>query len=627
MDDIKIRIPYVDEARSNDEENSLIKKCLSEVIGTDLSNIFDKTLYASYDSYISIMLAEKNKSQKCNMSFFKINSSKSYLTCCTLWYEFLLPILEPSKETFDNICKEMNRKSGIIELGYFPSTLVQDKTEIQRIKQSNKNYTGKFYTLPTDSYYVNNPFHKSEPITHRTARREDKTSSHPRRIVKQQTFSEYQIGDKRYITYRFEGDDIEYIFEVTPLKWHVDLNKQILICDTLPVNGIIFNDSYLRKINFSQSDISKYLNNCFLREAILNHFPKVLMKKEKLPISEELPVSKEKEEQLSLEDKHKLVKEIISLVNEISTYSAYYQGKEDINNMVRELIDQYNSDIDTINNSHGLQLYTEENLSIKLLIELTTLRDKLKKKAISKREYYDMLELINICQSILAGIDIDLDGINDELVNDILKISNEILPKLSTIPSVRDGIKDKLLNEFISDKDAINSYLRYLRTFDNETSLSLDNNLPYKTLEEYELNFRIRLHSILQKMVEISKSEEMKISIIENKNILDKVNGRNISLTTINSILQQILNSTYNNDYNDNTILHILFEEINNLVIRIREKGYNVEDAFNVNIEDSNIETIVNALETILKKLYVMENNIDENREKQIRLSKYKVSI
>ena len=69
------------------------------------------------------------------------------------WYEYLLPIIKLSEEDFNNISKNID-KSGMVELGYFPSTEVEEQKLIDIIKGQAKKYTGNSYTLPISSRHL-----------------------------------------------------------------------------------------------------------------------------------------------------------------------------------------------------------------------------------------------------------------------------------------------------------------------------------------------------------------------------------------------------------------------------------------------------------------------------------------
>ena len=113
-------------------------------------------------------------------------------------------------------------------------------------------------------------------------------------------------------------DDKLYIFKVEPIKWLVDLDKNIAI--------------------------SKYVlcnSNCYLLKDYLDDY----FSKEILQVKEEYY-----EESVSnIENKtNKKTDEVSNILDEIDKYLKYYHGNIDIKNKIDILIDKYNTDIDAL---------------------------------------------------------------------------------------------------------------------------------------------------------------------------------------------------------------------------------------------------------------------------------------
>lgn len=433
------------------------------------------------------------------------------------------------------------------------------------------------------------------------------------RVVNTKKFDEYEIDGERYITYKEKGSNEEFIYRVEPLRWYVNTDTRELMCSTLPVNGIIYNPHprstaplnpkvvYIeRRISYNESQVCKYLEKKFVNEAILNQIPKRVLFEAK------------EEETLT------------TLINEISVYAEYYHGSEDVNQVIKDLIEQYNKDIDALKTSSGLQIYTEEGLHSKLLADLNRILDKIKRSTESSKEYYDLLKFIDSLIDSLDGKQIES---NNELLKDIQKLSDEILPNISNDSKKQEEIKQRIFEALRSDREKVKSYLEYMNTLSKEITLRTSKDLGFRTLKEYELNFRIRLHPILESLRSLSIEEE-KQALIDSKNKqLKELGNRKIDKDLINFELYRILESLYKNDFQENRIINVLLNEINSLVNELRDYGVRPETAFNINIPSDDMENIVKTLNVIIMNLHKMILNAKESNEKHIRLSKYKISI
>lgn len=598
MESLEIRLPYMEELKS--KPTSFVAKNIDNVKRTDLSEQFDRNAAGS------IMVVRDNPERKVtvNQSYVNTRDSKGVFISIPSWYEYILPIIKLSEEDFNNISTNID-EFGMVELGFFPSTKVEDQTLIDSIKRRTKEYTGNSYTLPICSRYLG--------ITRNYCRQEDKETTFHIRVVDTKKFEEYEIDGERYITYKEKGSNEEFIYRVEPLRWYVNTDTRELMCSTLPVNGIIYNPHprstaplnpkvvYIeRRISYNESQVCKYLEKKFVNEAILNQIPKRIL------------FDAKEEETLT------------TLINEISVYAEYYHGSEDVNQVIKDLIEQYNKDIDALETSSGLQIYTEEGLHLKLLADLNRILDKIKRSTESSKEYYDLLKFIDSLIDSLDGKQIES---NNELLKDIQKLSDEILPNISNDSKKQEEIKQRIFEELRNDRDKVKSYLEYMNTLSKEITLRTSKDLGFRTLKEYELNFRMRLHPILESLRNLSIEEEKQALIdSKNKQLKELGNGK-IDKDLINFELYRILESLYKNDFQENRIINVLLNEINSLVNELRDYGVGPESAFNINISSDDMENIVKALNVIIMNLYKMILNAKESNKKHIRLSKYKISI
>ena len=591
MENISIRLPYVEEATYECWESPIVQSSLSNAKQTDLSNMLDKDRNRFKEKAPTIMLIYKSPNHliKINKSYKKRKYNDENVVEYKTWYEYLLPILKLSPEDFKKITKTTD-KDNIVEFGCFPSTIVNDINEEERLRQCKRKFTGNRYTLPVGNYYKGG----------KKVEDENKGEFVAKRIVDLESFPEYEIDGERYIDYRELGTSKSYLFRIEPLSWHIDSEKSELVCANLPVSGIIYDSlCSIKMVSYNDSLVRKYLEGNFLKEAILNH----IKQEEKLP------------EQTS---------EVTELLKKIRTYKEQYHGKEDINEIIRDIIRKYNEDLESLKSKSGLTLYTEEGLYLKLLSDLNRILDKLKRSSESSKEYCDILKLIEDSIDTLEGQQKETDN---ELLKDIQKISTEILPKLSNNPKKQEEFKQRIFEELRNDRDKVKSYLEYMNTLSKEITLRTSKNLGFKTLKEYETNFRIRLHPILESIRNTSLEEE-KLALIDNKNkLLKELSGEKLDRDLVNFELYRILESLYRNDFQESRIINVLLNEINSLVKELRSYSVRPEPAFSINIPSDNIEDIVNTLNVIIINLHKMILTTKESQEKHIRLSKYKISI
>lgn len=591
MENISIRLPYVEETTYECWESPIVQSSLSNAKQTDLSNMLDKDRNRFKEKAPTIMLIYKSPNHliKINKSYKKRKYNDENVVEYKTWYEYLLPILKLSPEDFKKITKTTD-KDNIVEFGCFPSTIVKDINEEERLRQCKRKFTGNRYTLPVGNYYKGG----------KKVEDENKGEFVAKRIVDLESFPEYEIDGERYIDYRELGTSKSYLFRIEPLSWHIDSEKSELVCANLPVSGIIYDSlCSIKMVSYNDSLVRKYLEGNFLKEAILNH----IKQEEKLPPQ---------------------TNEVTELLKEIRTYKEQYHGTEDINEIIRDIIRKYNEDLESLKSKSGLTLYTEEGLYLKLLSDLNRILDKLKRSSESSKEYCDILKLIEDSIDTLEGQQKETDN---ELLKDIQKISTEILPKLSNNPKKQEEIKERILKELTSDRDKVKSYLEYMNTLSKEITLRTSKNLGFKTLKEYETNFRIRLHPILESIRNTSLEEE-KLALIDNKNkLLKELSGGKLDRDLVNFELYRILESLYRNDFQESRIINVLLNEINSLVKELRSYSVRPEPAFSINIPSDNIEDIVNTLNVIIINLHKMILTTKESQEKHIRLSKYKISI
>ena len=297
----------------------------------------------------------------------------------------ILPIIKLSDEAFEDIVGNIPRGVDEIELGYYPRTALSIynlyfffenvlKNRIINIK--NKKFTGKTYTFGDLNTYVS-----PSSITTKC--------------------KEYLIDGEKYIFIEDKNGNARILssYKVEPIKWKIDRERKTLIAMHPVLGGIPYNkDKSNKPCPYKDSYLYYFLNEIFLKEAILDY---VNIKDKEVPVNIQNHSN-----------------EIETLISEISVYVEYYHGSDDINSIVKSLIDKYNADINSLKTNTGLILYTEEGLYNNLVSDLNRILDKLKRSSESSKEYHDILELINNCIDTFNGKPCESDN---ELYKEISK--------------------------------------------------------------------------------------------------------------------------------------------------------------------------------------------------------------
>lgn len=506
----------------------------------------------------------------------------------------ILPIIKLSDEAFEEIIGNIPRGVDEIELGYYPRTRVSiynfkfffeniSKNKIINIK--DKEFTGKTYTLGDLNTYVS-----PSSITTKC--------------------KEYLIDGEKYIFIEDKNGNARILssYKVEPIKWKIDRERKTLIAMHPVLGGIPYNkDKSNKPCPYKDSYLYYFLNEIFLKEAILDY---VNIKDKEVPVNIQNHSN-----------------EIETLISEISVYAEYYHGSDNINSIVKSLIDKYNADINSLKTNTGLILYTEEGLYNNLVSDLNRILDKLKRSSESSKEYHDILELINNCIDTFNGKSCESDN---ELYKDILNISNDILPSISKDEKKKKEIKERLLSLFIQDKDEIETYLKYITTFSDGINLRMDyKTLQYKNIKEYERYFRMRLHPVLERMISISKESEMDVLIQSRQDILNKIKDDYTNSEYVNECLYLIsifrfARSESNNKHID-FLINSIKEEYNKLSKEVSEEE--LKGIITYDISSNDINDIVNELNEILKRIYNLSNSVQTQKEKVKRLNNYLINI
>ena len=395
---------------------------------------------------------------------------------------------------------------------------------------------------------------------------------------------EYIYNGKRYvraIAMNNELADGSVWMKVEPIKWIYDKKKKILISDKIIYGGIPFDK------------IKDYL--------------KILAKEMQQEVDNTKVVDKPKEEVKLLESK---TGEVDRILEDIKYYLSYYHGKEDVNKIVNDLLNEYNNNLELINTSRrnkiiNLEVSNREVLYNNLVVKLDIILDKLKKNYEDNQKYLDMINIINSCRHLLEGT--NAQQLESDLYDDFKLISETILPFIDD--KEREEIKKELLNIFDSNSKDILEFLDSIHIF-SEGSIK---NLKYHTIDEFELNLRKEIHNTLIKLSHYVNRKDLISEIVTGIN--DNING--IYIESKNKVVSIYLNSIYeviesiNNKVNvDRNYYSYYIEEMNKIL--------NIDIDYDLSNED---------IFRLLLNTYCRLSRLEIELDSEININKYKVKV
>lgn len=594
--DYKVRIPSIEDF---DEEKGLfvLKEHINDIECTSLSYEIKNILI--FERKIALMELKSQHSNKLGYGYFSNSTyyQNYYYHQGQISYDgdllsslYILPIIELSESAFDELMKDIGESETEITLGKYPTERIYNID----LKNSEAIYTKKSYTLPIDSI---------------------PKGSFKNMQISMKNFKEIEIDGQSYINYKYKNKKERTVYKVEPITWYIDREHKLLICKKLLLSGILYDSDYYAKKSFEDSNIYNFLNSTFLNELIFQH--------------QEKKVENTSEALMKMPSD-----EITSLLNEIRLYAMYYHGKEDIEEIISTLLDKYNNDLNNLINNDGLVLYTEEGLHNNLILSLNTLLDKLKRNADNNLEYNRIIDYIDKC---IDGLNGKISDSPSELYRDLCRINHDILLNLSSNTNKSEEIRSRIISLLSEDKKKIEEYLSYISTLTQGINLRLDTKtLPYKNISEYENYFRMRLHPILENILNISKSEEHDILIKSREEMLNRISDDRCNKDYINDVLRAIYKKIGNCNNNNNEIdliksnnkhINTLLKEISNEILTIMDMDSGITEELkrivDIYIHTDNLNEIVNILNNILIELYKLHDKLNAKQEKVMRISKY----
>ena len=145
----------------------------------------------------------------------------------------------------------------------------------------------------------------------------------------------------------------------------------------------------------------------------------------------------------------------------------------------------------------------------------------------------------------------------------------------------------------------------------------------------------MRLHPILENILNISKSEEHDILIKSREEMLNRISDDRCNKDYINDVLRAIYkkigNCNNNNEIDliksNNKHINTLLKEISNEILTIMDMDSGITEELkrivDIYIRTDDLNEIVNILNNILIELYKLHDKLNAKQEKVMRISKY----
>ena len=151
----------------------------------------------------------------------------------------------------------------------------------------------------------------------------------------------------------------------------------------------------------------------------------------------------------------------------------------------------------------------------------------------------------------------------------------------------------------------------------------------------------MRLHPILENILNISKSEEHDILIKSREEMLNRISDDRCNKDYINDVLRAIYKKIGNCNNNNNEIdliksdliksnnkhINTLLKEISNEILTIMDMDSGITEELkrivDIYIRIDDLNEIVNILNNILIELYKLHDKLNAKQEKVMRISKY----
>ena len=467
------------------------------------------------------------------------------------------PVLKLSPELFYEITKNSHSENGVrtVEFGNYLTDAASAKM------QRKLNRLLKFNLLKkVEGYYR---------LDHSSLDKKDIYEYEGNRYS--QVTVDYNNPEERLIL--SNGKAYKRLSEVwikeEPIEWIVDEKNSQLISVKALLSGIYF--------------LVQRKYNCQFKETTMGRFMESHMKGDILQFAE----IKEKEvEKSSVED------EVETILGKIKVNKKYYLGNDDINEKVKQIIDNHNSKIDSLpveeDTSLKIGFRDEEDLYRDLKLDLNNILDKLIEDSKISKPYFDMIDILS------------LNKMDD--ISNLIKVIKKTIDENKLFENVKESLKEELDIVISNSIDRLNKYIEELKS---------NPNIECKTLDELKNEFRSDLQPFLIRLNNASISRDLVKEIKE---------------STI-----AIINNNYVECKNDRA--SYLITLIKEVCAVIRTRGNNsdlekLEQIMDFDIDYSqDILTILKELNEIFKQVYKIELDINNRTNSKERKLKTRVNI
>ena len=458
------------------------------------------------------------------------------------------PVLKLSPELFYEITKNSHSENGVrtVEFGNYLTDAASAKM------QRKLNRLLKFNLLKkVEGYYR---------LDHSSLEKRDIYEYEGNRYS--QVTVDYNNSEERLIL--SNGKAYKRLSEVwikeEPIEWIVDEKNSQLISVKALLSGIYF--------------LVQRKYNCQFKETTMGRFMESHMKCDILQFAEIKG------------------KEVETILGKIKENKKYYLGNDDINEKVKQIIDNHNSKIDSLpveeDTSLKIGFRDEEDLYRDLKLDLNNILDKLIEDSKISKPYFDMIDILS------------LNKMDD--ISNLIKVIKKTIDENKLFENVKESLKEELDIVISNNIDRINKYIEELKS---------NPNIECKTLDELKNEFRSDLQPFLIRLNNASISRDLVKEIKE---------------STI-----AIINNNYVECKNDRA--SYLITLIKEVCAVIRTRGNNsdlekLEQIMDFDIDYSqDILTILKELNEIFKQVYKIELDINNRTNSKERKLKTRVNI
>ena len=458
------------------------------------------------------------------------------------------PVLKLSPELFYEITKNSHSDNGVrtVEFGNYLTDAASAKM------QRKLNRLLKFNLLKkVEGYYR---------LDHSSLEKRDIYEYEGNRYS--QVTVDYNNSEERLIL--SNGKAYKRLSEVwikeEPIEWIVDEKNSQLISVKALLSGIYF--------------LVQRKYNCQFKETTMGRFMESHMKCDILQFAEIKG------------------KEVETILGKIKENKKYYLGNDDINEKVKQIIDNHNSKIDSLpveeDTSLKIGFRDEEDLYRDLKLDLNNILDKLIEDSKISKPYFDMIDILS------------LNKMDD--ISNLIKVIKKTIDENKLFENVKESLKEELDIVISNSIDRLNKYIEELKS---------NPNIECKTLDELKNEFRSDLQPFLIRLNNASISRDLVKEIKE---------------STI-----AIINNNYVECKNDRA--SYLITLIKEVCAVIRTRGNNsdlekLEQIMDFDIDYSqDILTILKELNEIFKQVYKIELDINNRTNSKERKLKTRVNI